>query len=64
MKVDEKSDEITAVPELIDAMFIPGCIFTADAMHCQKKTAMRVLEKGGDYILMVKGDQKGRHEWL
>lgn len=64
MKVDEKSNEITAVPELIDAVFIPGCIFTADAMHCQKKTALRVLEKGGDYILMVKGNQKGLHEWL
>lgn len=64
LKVSEKSNEITAVPELIDAVFPSGCIFTADAMNCQKETAASVLEKGGDYVLTVKGNQGTLHKWL
>lgn len=64
VKVDEKSNEITAVPELIDAVFPSRCIFTADAMSCQKEIAKKVLEKEGDYILTVKGNQGRLHEWM
>ena len=64
LKVDEKSNEITAIPELIDAVFLPGCVFTADALNCQKAIAEKVLEKGGNYVLIVKGNQGNLHNWL
>ena len=64
LRVDDKSNEIPAVQQLIDEVFIPGCTFTADAMHCQKETAKRVLENGGNYFLPVKGNQKELHSWL
>ena len=64
IKVDEKSNEITAIPELIDAVFMPGCVFTADALNCQKTIAEKVLEKEGNYVLTVKGNQGNLHKWL
>jgi predicted transposase YbfD/YdcC len=58
-KVDNKSNEIPAVPELLDMLEIVGCIVTTDAMNCQKKTAQKVVEKGADYVLDVKDNQEG-----
>jgi predicted transposase YbfD/YdcC len=57
-KVDGKSNEITAVPELLALLTLDGCIVTADAMHCQKATARAIVERGGDYVLAVKGNQR------
>lgn len=56
-KVDGKSNEIKALPELLALLALDGCIVTADAMHCQKATARAVLDRGGDYVLAVKGNQ-------
>jgi predicted transposase YbfD/YdcC len=57
-KVDGKSNEISALPELLALLTLDGCIVTADAMHCQKATAQAILGRGGDYVLAVKGNQK------
>jgi len=57
-KVDGKSNEISALPELLALLTLDGCIVTADAMHCQKATAAAILKRGGDYVLAVKGNQK------
>lgn len=54
---EEKTNEITAVPELLDMLDIKGSIITADAMSCQKKIAQKVREKGGEYILALKENQ-------
>lgn len=57
--VGSKSNEITAIPELLELLAIRGCIVTIDAMGCQKSIAKAILDKGADYVLMVKGNQKG-----
>lgn len=61
-KVDDKSNEITAVPELLKILDITGCIVSLDAMHCQKETARQIVERGGDYLLGLKGNQENLHE--
>ncbi len=66
-KVDEKSNEITAIPELLKLLEISGCIVTIDAMGCQKEIASQIVQQGGDYILALKGNQGGLFEdvqWL
>ena len=55
--VDDKSNEIPAVRNLIDLLQIEGCIVVADALHCQKDTAKAVVEGKADYLLSVKGNQ-------
>jgi predicted transposase YbfD/YdcC len=57
VKTDEKSNEITAIPELLSALSIDGCIVTIDAMGCQIKIAKLIIEKGADYLLGLKGNQ-------
>ena len=57
-KVDAKSNEITAIPELLKLLELSGCLVTIDAMGCQKKIATAILKKGADYLLAVKGNQK------
>lgn len=64
VKVDEKSNEIPAVPALLQMLNISGCIVTADALHCQKKTAQTIIERGGDYVLRVKDNQGNLSETL
>lgn len=54
---DEKSNEITAVPKLLDVLDIAGCIITADAMSCQKEIAQKVIEKHGEYVFGLKDNQ-------
>ena len=56
--VDEKSNEIPAMQELIELMDIRGCMIVADALHCQTKTAETIINSGGDYLLNVKGNQE------
>ena len=62
VKTDEKSNEITAIPDLLDKLDISGCIVTTDAMGCQKEIAGKVIEDGGDYIFGLKGNQRGLRE--
>jgi predicted transposase YbfD/YdcC len=56
-KVRAKSNEITAVPELLRALELAGCIVTADALHCQKNIAQEIKEADADYVLALKGNQ-------
>ena len=58
VKTAEKSNEITAIPELLKLLDIRGCLVTIDAMGCQKKIAQEILNGNGDYLLAVKGNQK------
>jgi predicted transposase YbfD/YdcC len=55
--VDEKSNEITALPELLKALQLQGALVTIDAMGCQKEVAAQIVQQGGDYILNVKDNQ-------
>ncbi len=56
-KVAEKSNEITAIPDLLDLLTLKGAIVTIDAMGCQKEIARKITEKGADYVLALKGNQ-------
>jgi predicted transposase YbfD/YdcC len=62
LRIDEKTNEIVAVPELLEQLDVTGCLVTADALNCQVKTAERILEKGGDYLLAIKGNQPGLYD--
>jgi predicted transposase YbfD/YdcC len=54
---EAKSNEITAIPELLDTLMLRGCIVTIDAMGCQKAIAEKIVDQGGDYVLALKGNQ-------
>src|SRR5919107_917031 len=54
--VDGKSNEITAIPELLDTLQLEGCVVTLDAMGCQKGIAERIRAKGADYLLALKAN--------
>jgi predicted transposase YbfD/YdcC len=56
-KVDEKSNEITAIPELIKVLEIAGCIVTIDAMGCQKQIVKSIVDKSGEYVIALKKNQ-------
>lgn len=58
-KVDEKSNEITAIPQLLSALDISGCVVTVDALGTQTAIAQQIVEAGADYILPIK-DNQGR----
>jgi predicted transposase YbfD/YdcC len=62
VKTEEKSNEIKAIPELLDLLSIKGCLVTIDAMGCQKEIAAKIVEKDADYLLAVKGNQEKLHE--
>jgi predicted transposase YbfD/YdcC len=62
VKVEEKSNEITAIPELLRVIEIAGCIVTTDALGCQKEIAAAIIERDADYVLAVKGNQGNLHE--
>ncbi len=55
--IDGKSNEITAVPPLLEMLRIKGCLVTFDAMHCQKKTTEAVVAGGGEYLVALKANQ-------
>jgi predicted transposase YbfD/YdcC len=61
-KVDEKSNEITAIPKLLKLLEIAGCIVTIDAIGTQTKIAKTIIEQGGDYLLAVKENQGNLYE--
>lgn len=56
-KVAEKSNEITAIPELLQALALSGCIVTIDAMGCQTEIVQTIVEQEADYVLALKGNQ-------
>ncbi len=56
-KVEEKSNEITAIPELLRALELTGCLVTIDAMGCQREIADLIVEQGADYLLQLKKNQ-------
>ena len=62
LKVADKSNEITAVPELLRVLELSGCIVTLDAMGCQKKIAREIIEADADYVLALKGNHEKVHE--
>jgi len=55
--VDEKSNEITAIPKLLEMLELKGAIVTIDAMGCQTEIAKKIIDRGGHYVLNVKGNQ-------
>jgi predicted transposase YbfD/YdcC len=57
VKVDEKSNEITAIPDLLDALSLEGTVVTIDAAGCQTAIAQKVVEKGANYVLALKDNQ-------
>lgn len=61
LKVADKSNEITAVPALLRALELSGCIVTLDAMGCQKKIAQEIIEADADYVLALKGNHEVVH---
>jgi len=62
VKTGEKSNEITAIPELLEWLDVRGAIVTIDAMGCQKAIAEKITDKGGDYLFALKGNQSRLHE--
>lgn len=62
--VDAKSNEITAIPELLKVLDVKGCIITIDAMGCQKDIAKTIIARKAGYILAVKGNQERLHNAL
>jgi len=62
VKVDEKSNEITAIPALLRVLELHGCIVTTDAMGCQTEIATLIVDKGGDYLLALKENQGQLYE--
>ena len=62
LAVADKSNEITAIRELLLLLDLRGALVTADAMHCQRETAALIRERGGHYVLACKGNQGELHE--
>ena len=62
VKVDDKSNEITAIPELLKVLSLNGCIITIDAMGCQREIVKQIREGGGDYVIALKKNQGGLYE--
>jgi predicted transposase YbfD/YdcC len=56
-KVDDKSNEITVIPTLLEVLDLEGSIITIDAMGCQRNIAEKIVDKGADYVLALKGNQ-------
>jgi predicted transposase YbfD/YdcC len=62
LAVDDKSNEITAVPQLLRALELTGCVVTVDALNCQKNIAKEISEADADYVLALKGNHGTLHE--
>ena len=62
LATEEKSNEITAIPELIDNIDVAGATVTIDAAGCQKHIAAKIIDGGGDYVLSLKGNQGKRRD--
>jgi predicted transposase YbfD/YdcC len=62
--VDEKSNEITAIPKLLEILELSGCLVTIDAMGCQTEIADKIIAADADYVLAVKGNQPTLHDGI
>jgi predicted transposase YbfD/YdcC len=62
--VDEKSNEITAIPKLLEMLELSGALVTIDAMGCQTEIAEKIVARGADYCLAVKGNQPTLHRGI
>jgi predicted transposase YbfD/YdcC len=62
LKVDGKSNEIKAIPELLKTLTLSGAIVTLDAMGCQKAIVAQIVEQGADYVIGLKGNQGALHD--
>src|SRR5690606_8885230 len=62
--VDAKSNEITAIPKLLELLEISGCLVTIDAMGCQTEIAAKIVAGGADYCLAVKPNQPTLHDQI
>ncbi len=60
--MDEKSNEITAIPQLLDALEVSGCMVTMDAMGCQTEIAEKIIEREAEYVLALKENQGNLYE--
>jgi predicted transposase YbfD/YdcC len=58
----EKSNEITAIPKLLELLELKGCVVTVDVMVCQRTIAEQIIDQQGDYVLGLKGNQGNLHE--
>ena len=61
-KVEHKSNEITAIPELLKVLSLKGCIVTIDAIGCQKKIVKQIIDQDGNYVIALKKNQGGLYE--
>ena len=64
VRTEEKSNEITAIPQLLNLLDLQGCIVTIDAMGCQREIAQQIVDGGADYLLAVKENQGQLHEGI
>ncbi len=62
VKADEKSNEITAIPGLLDLLYLKGAIVTIDAAGCQKKIVKKIVKRGAGYVISLKGNQSTIHD--
>jgi predicted transposase YbfD/YdcC len=62
LKCEEKSNEITAIPELVKILNLEGCVVTIDAMGCQKEIVPEIVNKEADYVIALKGNQGTLHK--
>jgi predicted transposase YbfD/YdcC len=62
LAVGDKSNEIVAVPKLLELLSLKGRVVTADAMSCQRKIAQQIIDQGADYVLALKGNQETLHD--
>jgi predicted transposase YbfD/YdcC len=62
VKTDAKSNEITAIPELLKLLDLKGCVVSVDAMGCQKEIAKQIVEQEADYVFSLKGNQGNLHK--
>lgn len=62
VRINEKSNEITAIPALIEMLALKGCIVTIDAMGCQKEIAQKISDKEAEYVLSLKGNQSSLND--
>ena len=61
-KVEDKSNEIKAIPALLEVLVLKGCLVTIDAMDCQQSITQKIIQQEADYILAVKDNQKFLHQ--
>src|SRR5262249_61461118 len=57
-KVEAESNELTAIPQLLELLALRGCIVTLDAAGCQRAIARQIIESGAEYVVAVKGNQR------